>query len=394
MINKRLCIGISIVTLCALLAAVFSMPAFAADGDSCAILLSSFCDGDLGGLLKLAVNIFTGAIVVAATIGIIWTGRIILMARDDVTEVAKAKKRFLEIVIGLVCWFIVYAGAGFFIPGFYGSIDNPTISGLSFSRSDSPSLQDMSQIKPDYGGSQSGSTSGTDPLDDPTSTSDPTNPSTPSTPSTPSEPGTPVTPTSGQNTYNGMTYFLNVPQNATTNMPLMIWLHGRGETANPSAVRNYNQTQKMFARTDFISLVPVAPTRNWEDGKLGTLKAIIDGVVSEYKVNKNKIYIWGFSMGGRGTYYMLATYPGFFKAAVVVSNCCSGASYANVAKTPVYTLYGSYEEGDYGACVKNDIAQINAAGGNAAYQVVGGQTHSTISYALDYNNIFNWMLSK
>ncbi len=166
----------------ATLIAIFSQPAFAAS--DCAILLSAFCDGDLGGLLTLIINILTGGIVVAGTIGIIWFGRIILMARDDVSEVAKAKKRLLEVVVGLAMWSIAYAGASFFIPGFYGSLDAPSVAGLSFSRSDSPSLNDLSKISPgyDYGPGTTSPGSG--------GSSTPSTPSTPSDPSTPSGPST------------------------------------------------------------------------------------------------------------------------------------------------------------------------------------------------------------
>ncbi len=376
--NNKQFVLLAIVSIIVLSVSV-SNSVFAAD--DCAILLSSFCDGNLGGLLSLIINILTGGVVVAGTIGIVWTGRIILTARDNQSEVERAKKRLIEIIIGLAVWSIAYVGASFFIPNFNGSIDNPNTDGLSFSGSDSPSLQDLSQIKPNYDTGGSSST--------------PSTPSNPSTPSTPSEPGTPVTPTSGQNSYGGMDYFLNVPQGATTNMPLMIWLHGSGETGQPSVVRNYYQTTNMFARNDFISLVPVAPSENWESGKLGTLKAIIDNVANQYGVNKNKIYIWGFSMGGRGTYYMLHTYPGFFKAAVVVSNCFyGGSSYANIAKTYVRAIRGEYETDDYGTCMQNDVNGINAAGGSASIEIYPGKVHSTISPALNYTEIFNWMLSK
>ena len=99
-------------------------------------------------------------------------------------------------------------------------------------------------------------------------------------------------------------------------------------------------------------------------------------------------------MGGNGTYHMLNAYPGFFKAAVPVSNCFYQAdSYNNIAKTPVRAIMGGYETGDYGSCMQTDVNAINALGGSATMETVPGAVHSTISANLDYNSIFNWMLS-
>jgi len=180
----------STVALSAIFATSLSMPVFA-DGEKCAILLSAFCDGNLGGLLALIVNILTAGIVVAGTIGIIWTGRIILTARDNQADVEKAKKRMSQIVLGFGAWAVAYAGAGFFIPGFYGSLTAPNISGLFFENKDSKDLKDLSKISPNYdygpGTTNPGSSTPSDPTpSDPTpSDPDPSDP-TPSDPDPPS----------------------------------------------------------------------------------------------------------------------------------------------------------------------------------------------------------------
>ena len=164
----------SALVLSTIFATSLSMPVFA-DGEKCAILLSAFCDGNLGGLLALIINILTAGIVIAGTVGIIWTGRIILTARDNQADVEKAKQRMSQIVLGFGVWAVAYAGAGFFIPGFYGSLTAPDVTGLFFARTESPDLDDLSKIKPNY--------------DDPA----PVKPGTPVAPADPSDP-TPTDP--------------------------------------------------------------------------------------------------------------------------------------------------------------------------------------------------------
>ena len=91
--------------------------------EDCAILLKGFCgtgteDGQgILGLVKLVVNILTAGLAVLATIGIIWSGFMILMARDNEAQVAKAKKRIVEIAIGLVVWGLFALIIGLILPG-------------------------------------------------------------------------------------------------------------------------------------------------------------------------------------------------------------------------------------------------------------------------------------
>ena len=53
----------------------------------------------------------------AATIGIVVCGVMIVTARDDPAQVQKARKRMIEIAIGLVAWVLIEILIQFVIPG-------------------------------------------------------------------------------------------------------------------------------------------------------------------------------------------------------------------------------------------------------------------------------------
>ncbi len=84
-------------------------------------LFGEVCDNCEGGpifkIILMAVNLLTAGIGVLATIGIIVVGIQYLTARDNAEQVARAKKRFLEIVIGVVCYGLIYLILGLLIPG-------------------------------------------------------------------------------------------------------------------------------------------------------------------------------------------------------------------------------------------------------------------------------------
>lgn len=86
----------------------------------CATILSAWChkDSDEGirEIIRFIINILTGAIVVAGTVGLIVCGILWMTARENESQVVTAKKRMLDIVIGVVAWILIYALANLFIP--------------------------------------------------------------------------------------------------------------------------------------------------------------------------------------------------------------------------------------------------------------------------------------
>ena len=100
------------------------------------ILNSSLCDEGNGEdsiiyILKFIANTITVGIVVLGTIGIIYSGFIIITASSDEGKIKKAKTRILEIVVGFILWALFYMILGLFLP------DTPNIEEASSGKSSS-----------------------------------------------------------------------------------------------------------------------------------------------------------------------------------------------------------------------------------------------------------------
>lgn len=71
----------------------------------------------IDGMLKLVLNILVYGVGVAAVIGVVIAGIMYLTARDSEAQVATAKKRLYEVVIGLVLWVAMWSLLNWLIPG-------------------------------------------------------------------------------------------------------------------------------------------------------------------------------------------------------------------------------------------------------------------------------------
>lgn len=84
---------------------------------SCSILPQDICDGGIWGIIGLVIQILTYAIGVLATVGIVISAVQYTTAGDDPGKVATAKKRMIEIAIGVVAYAFMATIAQFLIPG-------------------------------------------------------------------------------------------------------------------------------------------------------------------------------------------------------------------------------------------------------------------------------------
>jgi len=121
-------------------------------------------------------------------------------------------------------------------------------------------------------------------------------------------------------------YILTVPetkQAPEAGWPLLLFLHGAGERGDDLALVAVHGPPKLVDEIPELShcvlLSPQCPADRW--WQADTLKALIDEVRADFDIDDARIYVTGLSMGGYGTWGLLAQYPDFFAAAIPI---CGG----------------------------------------------------------------------
>ncbi len=198
-------------------------------------------------------------------------------------------------------------------------------------------------------------------------------------------------------------YWINIPDNATDNMPLLLFLHGGCNIRDANLVPTLKQVDYVVNSYDgkpFILLAPVNGTPDWHSNSSIpiSLKGLLDKTVKDYNINTQKIYIMGFSMGSMGTWNMVNLYPDYFAAAVPISCCQVNTNNPkNFLHTKIRAISGTYDpnnEGYYHSCMTSFVNAINNAGGKATKDTYPGHSHSTISSAIKYDELFDWLLKQ
>lgn len=195
-----------------------------------------------------------------------------------------------------------------------------------------------------------------------------------------------------------VSYWELVPPNVGRKPALVVFLHGSGECGNPSSMLRTGLPKFMNNGSlngyNAIFIAPNTSNCSWPSDATST-KELIDYVVNEYNVDKDHIIITGHSLGGNGTWDMVARYPGFFSAAVPVSGCPS-ASVDKYLDLPIRSYVGASESSYYKNCNTNYAPKINNSGGNIQYILVPSpnDTHGAVINVYGDSELIEWMLNQ
>ncbi|MDP4172451.1 MAG: prolyl oligopeptidase family serine peptidase [Bacteroidota bacterium] len=181
--------------------------------------------------------------------------------------------------------------------------------------------------------------------------------------------------------------------------PLVLFLHGAGERGSDiSLVSKHGPPMLASEGKDlpFILISPQCPENLYwgMDSEIEILDALLKDVQSNYDVDPNRIYITGLSMGGFGTWEMLARYPNRFAAAIPI---CGGgdSTKAYIFKdVPIWVFHGAKDNIVPLSQSQSMVNALKACGGNPKFTIYPNAEHN--SWAETYNNpeVFDWLLKQ
>jgi predicted peptidase len=180
--------------------------------------------------------------------------------------------------------------------------------------------------------------------------------------------------------------------------PLILFLHGAGETGTDGqrqATVGLGPAIKAQEKTfPFLVVFPQSQKRTWkadsDDGKRAL--AILAEVEKSYKVNPERVYLSGLSMGGYGTWSMALAYPERWAA---IAPICGGGDASQAAKIkdlPCWCFHGAEDPVVPAQRSRDMIQALKAAGGVPRYTESPYVGHNSWDPAYATRELYPWLL--
>ena len=174
-------------------------------------------------------------------------------------------------------------------------------------------------------------------------------------------------------------YALSIPRNYSPSapVPLILALHygvGDGSAAGAGGDVVRILIGPALAELGAIIVAPDSVRGDWstpENEK--AVNALLDMVMARYSIDKKKVLVTGFSMGGTGSWHFAEKFPERFSAAIPVASRPPAS--ASGWRLPVLAIHSRDDQVAPFRPTEARIAELQKAGVNAKLILLSGITH-------------------
>lgn len=220
---------------------------------------------------------------------------------------------------------------------------------------------------------------------------------------------------------SGLPYRLFVPKDydAAKRYPLIVYLHGSGERG----IDNTAQIEKngpprlisdaVQSQGSSFVLAPQCPPEkrwaNWESrapsqqmvrmqaqpsDPMRLLMQLLDELPRKFAIDTQRVYLTGISLGGMGTWELLARRPKMFAAAVPICGRADLTTAPILKAIPTWAFHG---DEDTSVSVEHTRAMVGAMkifGAPVRYSEYAGVGHNSWDRAYDEPELYAWMFAQ
>ncbi|WP_445381901.1 carboxylesterase family protein [Robiginitalea sp. IMCC43444] len=193
-------------------------------------------------------------------------------------------------------------------------------------------------------------------------------------------------------------YYLYYPPgydaNADSKYPLMLFLHGGGESGADLAAIKKNGPPRMMAEGrdfPFIVLAPQNPhEKQWWN--IRAVMQLLETVVSVNHVDRDRLYLTGLSRGGSACWDIAVQFPDTFAAMAVVCGMTPLPYASWIDKDmPIWVFHGTEDAVIPFSESQQMVAKLKEMGYPVKFTVYQGEGHSVWEQAYLMDLLYDWM---
>ena len=195
----------------------------------------------------------------------------------------------------------------------------------------------------------------------------------------------------------GYSYVLKIPKNFKKNKeyPLVVFLHGGIKSNANSLNRRANYVNDFYIPKD-DQYVVVAPIKLGVDWSAKKIQDLIEDIKANLKIDINRIYLTGLSMGGRGTFIVASKLPKTFAAIMPLSPHHQPYSYLplseKVSHLPTFLHHSKNDKTSKFSMAESMYNKLLVNNDNVRFDI-GSSGHSGWSKIYNNEKIITWFLS-
>jgi predicted peptidase len=191
-------------------------------------------------------------------------------------------------------------------------------------------------------------------------------------------------------------FLLSLPVTDAAKPPLMLFLHGRGESDGPLSIVAKWGPPRMAARGDKLPYILVSPqcprASNWSaPEQQAALVELVDHIAKTYHADTRRLYLTGLSMGGYGSWRLAADHPEKFAAVAPICGAGNPVDGEKLTNVPIWAWHGTEDAAvPFQRSVEMVEAIKKAGGTKIRFTTLEHIGHNSWSAAYATPELFDW----
>lgn len=180
--------------------------------------------------------------------------------------------------------------------------------------------------------------------------------------------------------------------------PLIIFLHGSAERGTDGIKQTTVGLPTYVARHamnfPFIVVMPQAQNMWFRGQEAAAVWAILDEVQSAYRVDPDRIYLTGLSMGGIASWELSVLRPDVFAAIVPVCGFAPKDYLSNIVDLPTWAFHGALDNNVSVQGSRDAIEELKRLGGAPIYTEYPKLQHICWDEAYATPDLWRWLIKQ
>jgi predicted peptidase len=194
--------------------------------------------------------------------------------------------------------------------------------------------------------------------------------------------------------------------------PIVLFLHGAGERGTDNDIQLAVMPGQLVSAAGqskypcFI-LAPQCPKNDvWvnfpqfpevlqaPDTPTTAMRMVIEVMVKlekELPVDKHRVYLTGYSMGGEGSFDLLIRRPDWFAAAIPICSVSDTSKAGRISKIPIWAFHCDQDNVNDVKYSRLMINALKSHGGNPKYTEYPGVKHNSWGMAYKEPALYDWL---
>jgi predicted peptidase len=179
--------------------------------------------------------------------------------------------------------------------------------------------------------------------------------------------------------------------------PVIVFLHGSGERGDNLELVKIHGPPKLIAKGQsfpFIVVSPQCPSDRDQHWGSVPLSSMLDEVIAQHRVDQDRIYLTGLSMGGFGTWDWAVAEP--YRFAAIAPICGGGKPFfaKRIKDIPTWIFHGAKDPGVPVSLSEEMVEALKKVGGEPKLTVYPDLQHDSWTFTYENPELYKWFLEQ